>query len=251
VPEYLYQIKGKEHPDVGLNWAWPPVFTGKVEAPDKKAAKALVDEEYGKTFPLRVLAKDLDSNEFLLSLKEIKENDHYTRRLFEVRTCKHCQRPYKIIEKYTFNSPGGGPDFCSRECSREHEAMFYVAPIGASPPVIYCITNKATGLCYIGKTRQVFTLRWYQHFFHPSDTKFHRAIRGTPVVDWCFEILEVVHVPAEVRELGMVEVDRLICGREMAWIKEKDAIRNGYNTQGLVDDGQQDLVPAGAVTHGP
>jgi hypothetical protein len=233
VKEWLYQLKGKSGENGGyFVWDWPPLFTGKVEAPDKKTAKELVEEEYGKIFPQRVLKKDLETNDFLLGIKEIAPDDHHTRKLFEVKTCKQCGDQFKMIEKYTITGPGGGPDFCCRECSDLFNGANgrYLEFEGGNPPVIYRVTNKTTGMCYIGKTRQVFTLRWYQHFFQGGDTKFHKAIKGSPVTDWLFEVVEIVAVPPEIEE--MTEKDRFICAREQEWIKKHDSVANGYNTVG-------------------
>ena len=230
--EWIYQIKGKEHPSIGLNWAWPPVASDMVIAPDRKTAKVMVEEEYGRTFPTRVLQVDLDSNEFLLTLKEIKADDHFTRRLFEVTLCKHCHKPFKTIEKYRFGNPGGGLEYCCSECSKAHavENGDYFSEVWRStPPAIYRITNKATGLCYIGKTRQVFTLRWYQHFFQGCDTKFHRAIKGTAITDWTFEVIEMVVVP---EGMNLTESDTFISEREKHHIAAHGSVVNGYNTQG-------------------
>lgn len=230
--EFLYQIKGKGEGGLG-NWSWPPLFTGRVEAPDRKAAKALVEELYEREFPTRVLAKDLDSNMFLLSIKEIATDDHHTRRLFEVQTCKQCGRQFKMIEKYAVNAPGGGFEFCCRGCADEWNcANGNHLSEGFNLPVIYRITNKRTGMCYIGKTRQVFTLRWYQHFFQASETKFHKAVKGTPVTDWTFEVLEVVLITEEFRGKGTAEIDRFICSREKHYIAMYDSVQNGYNTVG-------------------
>lgn len=239
--EFYYQIKGKS--DVGEygNWAWPPIFSGKVEAEDKKAAKLLIEEDYGREFPLRVLVKDLDSNEFLLHIKEIKEDDHHTKRLFDVKTCKQCGNQFKMIEKYIINNPGGGYGFCRRECLKEHDLVnAYTSSVeGYSPPVIYKITNKATGMCYIGKTRQVFTLRWYQHFFQSCGTKFHKAIRESKITDWIFEVIEAVNVPEELK--SMEEIDRFIESREKEYILSFNSIENGYNTVGPQQSPQNEL----------
>ena len=233
--EFFYQIKGKCEGGAFGNWAWPPLFVGKVEAEDKKIAKALIDEEYGRAFPTRVMAKDLASNEFLLHIKEIAPDDHHTRRLFEAMTCKQCGQQFKMIEKYGVNDTGGGYDFCNRKCADEFNCT-NANPVseGFNLPVIYRITNKRTGLSYIGKTRQVFTLRWYQHFFQTTDTKFHEAIKETPVTEWTFEVLEVVLITEEFRGKGMTEIDRHICARERHYIAQFNSVENGYNTVGPI-----------------
>jgi hypothetical protein len=62
MPDFFYQIKARQESDSEWNrWIWPPVFSGKVQAADKKQARALVDAEYGQKFPMRVLAKDIET----------------------------------------------------------------------------------------------------------------------------------------------------------------------------------------------
>ncbi len=128
MPEYYYQIKRKrlesETDYFGTsNWGFPPVFSGKVEAVDKKLAKNIIDEDYGKKFPLRVLSKDIDSNEFLLSIEEIKEGSHI-QRLFEKQSCTHCQNTFYVIDKYNDpNVDNKSFDFCSDKCKSDHRGV--------------------------------------------------------------------------------------------------------------------------------
>ena len=47
MPEYYYQIKGKEGGDPAYsfsNWAFPPVFSDKVKASNKKEARLLIED---------------------------------------------------------------------------------------------------------------------------------------------------------------------------------------------------------------
>lgn len=48
--KFYYQIKGLRPagPHREAEWAWPPVFSGMIEALDRKSAKAQVEEEYGR-----------------------------------------------------------------------------------------------------------------------------------------------------------------------------------------------------------
>lgn len=97
-------------------------------------------------------------------------------------------------------------------------------------PVIYKITNKNNNKCYIGQTTQPFTLRWYQHMFQPSDTKFHKEIKGNSTInDWTFEIIEVLKFK---REDSTAERKKQLNERENHWIKFCDSINNGYNSMG-------------------
>ncbi|WP_443945585.1 GIY-YIG nuclease family protein [Pedobacter sp. AW1-32] len=235
--EFYYQIKGKKGKDDYFgNWTFPPIFSGKVVADDKKKAKLLIDAEYGKQFPLRVLQKDLDSNEFLLNIDEIKPDSHISR-LFELNTCKRpsCNNTFYVIDKYNDHNCGNkGQTYCSYECQDEdRQIQAYIRNqnevlSGTASPVIYKITNKITSLCYIGKTTQVFTLRWYQHFFQHGSCKFHLAIRSSKVTDWTFEIIEIVEIPNDIKTVK--EIEQLISTREKHHIKENNSVMNGYNS---------------------
>lgn len=238
--DFYYQIKGKiGEPEEGLyggtqNWTFPPIFVGKVTAPDKKEAKRMIDEEYGKVFPLRVLSKDLDSNEFLLSIEEIKEGSR-TQRLFEKQTCLHCSGSFYIADNYNnHNETYKGSEFCSDRCKSEAKGVrdaLYSQNIelkGNSNPVIYKITNKDDNWCYIGKTNQVFTLRWYQHFFQGGDCKFHAARRNSKLSDWVFEIIEIIHIPEDIKTVS--DIGKLIIDRERFWINHYNSIVTGYNS---------------------
>ena len=73
-------------------------------------------------------------------------------------------------------------------------------------------------MCYIGKTSQVFTLRWYQHFYQSGDCKFHAAIKNSNFTDWSFDVIEIANSAEEVSI------------REQYWIDHYDSISNGYNS---------------------
>ena len=90
--------------------------------------------------------------------------------------------------------------------------------------VINKIKNINTGLVYIGKTTQAFTLRWYQHFYQKGDCKFHKAIKQSSLTDWQFSIIEIVKTPKGVSPIDYVRE------RESYWISEYDSIESGYNS---------------------
>ncbi len=243
MPEYYYQIKGKRAPEqfddiMGIyngNWVFPPIFTGKVEAENKNDAKIQVEQLYGKKFPMRVLAKDLDSNDFLLSLDEIKPGSHIAR-LFEPQICQHCENTFYVIDKYNDGYYHGykGPEFCSNQCKldardvKEYLRAQFTELSGNQSPVIYKIMHKVTGMVYIGKTTQVFTLRWYQHFFQRGTCKFHEAIKNSKISDWNFEIIEIVMLPQDVKTVQ--DIEKIILERERHWISHYNSIQEGYNS---------------------
>jgi hypothetical protein len=240
---FYYQIKGKSNigNDIvdsywgGQNWVFPSIFSGKVEAENKKEAKILIEEEYDKIFPLRVLKKDLESNEFLLSIEEIKEGSHIWK-LFELKTCLNCGETFYMIDKYNdHNTSYKGHEFCSYDCKEEQNNIRRMLSYennnisGNQYPIIYKITNKNNNLCYIGKTTQVFTLRWYQHFFQSGNCKFHNAIKESKFIDWTFEVIELVKIPENIKRLA--EIENIIFERERHWINYYDSINNGYNSK--------------------
>lgn len=239
--EFYYQIKGKKDNNTDNsgfgNWIFPPIFTGKVEAKDKKQAKELISEEYGVKFPTRVLRKDIDSNEFLLSIEEIKPDSHIAK-LFEPQKCEECSNSFYVIDKYNDkNCTNKGFTFCSEKCREDNgklsqfKRMDYDALIGEAIPVIYKITNKKIGKIYIGKTSQVFTLRWYQHFFQYGTNKFHDAIKNSSVIDWMFEIQEIIIFPDHLKQKNMYkERENYMIERERHWIDHYNSIEDGYNS---------------------
>lgn len=236
--DYFYQIKvRKTEFDKDEFWAtpwhWPPVFSGKVTADDRKKARAMIEEEFGKDIPLR--SKN-EEDPYLLRITEIKERDDRTRKLFEIVQCKDCGDGFRTIDHY--NNPFikyKGNEFCSDECCDQwklrdrNERMFAENENcdGNRPPVIYQITNNVTQLSYIGQTTQAFTLRWWQHFFHGTDTKFHRAIKESDLTDWKFTIVEVINMKRKPEDMSPTAY---INSREQFWITTLDTIKNGYNT---------------------
>ncbi len=233
MPDFYYQIKGRQDTTNEYSrWIWPPVFSGMVEAEDKKRAREIVEAEYEKKFPMRVAAKDLASAHFLLNIFEVHIDDERTRGLFEIRTCKQCSGGFRTIDHYNnWMERYAGRDFCCDDCAaafkKENDARMFAANAlgGKCPPVIYKIENIRTRRCYIGKTTQPFTLRWWQHFFHGTDTKFHKAIGESSVSDWTFSVVEVIDSAPE----GSVLSDHIFA-REQHWIDTLDTIENGYNT---------------------
>lgn len=230
VKMFYYQIKGKDESGFMGNWSWPPVFSGMVEAENKKKAKLLIDDEYGRKFPLRVLKKDIDEHHYLLNIKEVNEGDERTIGLFELIECEQCNKKFRVIDKYNdFNENDKGRDFCSQSCkSRWYESNKTIKipsnELSNGIAFIYQIKNKITGMSYIGKTTQVFTLRWYQHFYQHGDCKFHKAIKESKFSDWTFSVIEIVqNIDGEVN-------GETVKRREGYWISEFDSINNGYNS---------------------
>ena len=68
MPEYYYQIKGRTEArkHQSAEWIFPPVFSGLVVADDRKLAKAMIEDDYGRQFPSRVLKKDMEQHHYCL-----------------------------------------------------------------------------------------------------------------------------------------------------------------------------------------
>jgi hypothetical protein len=232
MPDFYYQIKGRsplENQHWGI-WEWPPVFSGRVTAADKKEAKLLIEEEYGRKFQLRILADDLKENSVLLHIKPLEGAADYVLKRFIDTPCKECGAIFKPIDKY--NDPhvrDGGDDYCSDKCASEgrlrERAKFELASQGKIPPVIYRIRQTSTKRAYVGQTTRPFTLRWWQHLSYPSDCKFHQALKGSDITDWDFKVIEVIVPPKDCPNLTA-----FINERERFWIDELDAVDSGFNT---------------------
>lgn len=220
--EFYYQIKGK---NANGDWCWPPLYSGRVDADNNKEARKLLEDEYGMKLPGGKLKKEADTQQMLLTIIEMRP---YLRDRFDTKACKQCGKEYTINEKYLINA-GGQQDFCSSDCTTDYknsEAIEYNVNFdfnGIHEPVIYKITSKTTGKCYIGKTTQAFTLRWYQHFYQGCGTKFHAAIKELGLQDWTFEVIEIV-------QCSKMEIKDRILERESYWIKHYNSIENGYNS---------------------
>jgi hypothetical protein len=89
-----------------------------------------------------------------------------------------------------------------------------------SPNYIYKCTEKETGKCYIGKTRNAPFFRWWNHLTK-SNSPFGLYLRQTKLSDWSFEVLE--ELPNNISDN---EVFRI----ESEYIVKFDSINNGFNS---------------------
>lgn len=148
----------------------------------------------------------------------------------KLRECKECGSEYRGFDSYNLGFNSFQKDFCSKDCLEKYEAdrnnpdelfkIGHISSLGTS--YIYLIKNKVTEQVYVGKTTQVFTLRWYQHFFqnNRSSTKFKSAISNSNYEDWEFSILETIKHGS----------NDYIFSREKYWIEFYNSIENGYNS---------------------
>jgi hypothetical protein len=243
MPDYYYAIKGlarvqqtewekSQGIEGELFWKFPPLFSGMVTSPDKKTAKLLVDEEYGRVFPQRVLRKDMEDHPFLLSISEMSNDPtDVIRRRFLPSECKECGAVFRLIDRYNDpDSETSSRHHCSADCfqsGRERDYQeFTLVNQGMIPPVIYAIRQVSTGMHYVGQTIKPFTLRWWQHLTNVSDSKFHKAFKAAAdMTDWEFKVLEVVTAPP-----AAVKMSTFLSNRERHWIDALDSVNNGLNT---------------------
>lgn len=224
--EFYYQIKGINNEG---NWGWPPLHSGLILAEDNKIARSKLEEEYGMKLPGGRIRKGNIKQTMLLTIIDVADKP-YLKKRFEKRTCEQCKCEYSLNEKYLVGE-NCSQNFCSSYCMqifKSNEGIEYNVNFdfnGIHEAVIYKITNKKNGLCYVGKTTQAFTLRWYQHFYQASGTKFHLAIKEFGIGEWTFEILEIMEKPGKFEDLKLKMLER-----ESYWIRQLDSIKNGYNS---------------------
>jgi hypothetical protein len=89
-----------------------------------------------------------------------------------------------------------------------------------SPNYIYKITEKATGKCYIGKTRNAPFFRWWDHLTR-SSSPFGLYLSKTKLSEWTFEVLE--ELPSNIKDSDVFKI-------ESEYILKFDSISNGFNT---------------------
>jgi hypothetical protein len=70
-------------------------------------------------------------------------------------------------------------------------------------------------------------LRWYQHFYQGCGTAFHAAIKAYGIVNWTFEVIEVIEIP---KGIFGNEKHRIILERESYYVTMYDSVKNGYNS---------------------
>lgn len=84
---------------------------------------------------------------------------------------------------------------------------------------IYKITEKSTGKCYVGKTRNAPFFRWWNHLKH-SSSPFGRYLQNTKLSDWTFEVLEELPSNMDESDIFLIESN---------YINKYDSIKNGFN----------------------
>jgi hypothetical protein len=201
---------------------WIRVWHDVVEATDKKTAKKIIEEDNSAAIAEKISAKTKTTPDYRVFITEL--TPYWEIHWLKVRECKSCNSPYTLLEAKQTGSYAN-IEHCSAECKRleRRETDFgdYSSGYSDHRPCIYKIFNKQTGKTYIGQTTQCFTLRWYQHFFQSTETKFHQAVSGSQPSDWIFEVLEVIYEEDFKTKLNQ---------REQYFIDLHNSINDGYNS---------------------
>lgn len=163
-------------------------------------------EILSKTHNTKVVLKWLKTNSTpehkKLWIKSHEDMDNHVKRNLSRDICVNCGKTFRLCDwHFKYFTEGEYCDFCSEECRNIYENWvdtttnsdwhcYYID--SNHKPVIYRIHNKVTKNSYIGKTEQVFTLRWYQHFYQwdlfAPDTKLYG------LESWQFDILETIDI---------------------------------------------------------
>ncbi|MEP2668869.1 MAG: hypothetical protein ABJH04_07735 [Cyclobacteriaceae bacterium] len=209
-----------------------------VEAKDKSEVKMILADKYPQFFPNnRVYEKETkDSAQFFYvvifplsnwELNQISEGEW---------RCSHCGQVHenKYVSRPKTNNRVFGDDilFCSSEddvCYQGYIKEIYKLEEfpddlnfikSDSPNYIYKCTEKSSGKCYVGKTRNAPFFRWWNHLSH-SQSPFGVYLRQTKLSDWTFEVLE--ELPANIPEKEIFRI-------ESEYISKFNSIHNGFNS---------------------
>ena len=205
---------------------WTQIIKDTIQAEDKKEARKIVTETYGKNIPMRMKASDIKEDSLLLSLYEIDGDSYFKKGYFDDKECTICGSSFSMISKYNLFGSYGSDEQCSPKCTEKYNNENFVFTDAEnfyySEPVIYMITQISTGKKYIGKTERSFTLRWWEHIKSKGSDKFHTAMNESSIEDFIFQVLEHLK-PDRVEEILKIE---------QSWIRKHNSIEDGFNTMG-------------------
>lgn len=149
-------------------------------------------------------------------------------------SCCQCEQVYsdKYQHKPRYTRKFEGKDFCGnnndlclnnyvKEIYKDQDMPDNIAYINQdSPNYIYKITEKESGKCYIGKTRNAPVWRWWAHLTS-SSSPFGLYIQKSTLDKWAFEVVEILSPTAKNEEVLKVESKYII---------KFDSINNGFNS---------------------
>ena len=203
------------------DYGWSKIISEKVVADTKSKARKIIEDSYCRPLPMRIRNKDISDGSILLSMYEMKEGEYQAvHDLFASIECKQCGKEYRKIDTYNLNL-FSDIEFCSSNCRDVFRGSNFIpSEFNNSVPVIYRISEKKTGMCYVGKTIRSFTRRWWEHLKSTDGCKFHKRLQETELTDWLFEVVEVIPNGTESE----------IFEAETKWINKMDSIECGYNS---------------------
>lgn len=201
---------------------WDRVWYDVISAPDKKKAKASIQDEVDAILAEKVSRKSANEPDYRIFITEL--SPHWEEHWLKVRECSVCSTKYTLLQSKQL-MVHSTHEHCSIDCQRltRRETNFgdYTSGYQNHRPCIYKITNRINGMVYIGQTTQCFTLRWYQHFFHGGDAKFHAVVKASKPTDWIFEVIEIIYE---------TDFKEILNKQEQFWIDHYGSIQNGYNS---------------------
>lgn len=149
-------------------------------------------------------------------------------------SCEGCgkdhENRYIAIPYKDYRDIDSEKEYCSKDCFNSHfisqyqtdgempDNMIFVKK--DSPIYIYKITEKETGRCYIGKTKNEPVWRWWDHYKR-SASPFGVYLRSKPISCFTFEVIDIL--PNTLNETQVFEI-------ESKWILKYNSIESGFNT---------------------
>lgn len=207
-----------------------------IEANDKGAVKEFLKQEYSQLFQKdKVYEKETkDTAQFFYvvifplyswEIEQINQGEWVCKQCGHIHTNRYDEKP--IVAK---KPPFTDFEFCNYDiCYAKYKIEYwkdFELPDDEcyikkdSLTYVYKVTEKSTGKCYVGKTRNAPFFRWWNHLTH-SSSPFGIYLRQTKLSDWTFEVLE--ELPTEIKD---TEVFRI----ESEYMIKFDSISNGFNS---------------------
>lgn len=216
-----------------------------IEAKDKSEVKTILLEKYPQFFQnSKVYEKETkDAAQFFYvvifqlynhEIEEIKAGQWVCDYCGHVHENKYLSRPItsRKFEGKLFCSDDykTGNDIIGHSCYELWKKEVYFKNVELPDDLnyvnekslnyIYRCTEKETGKCYIGKTKNAPFFRWWNHLTH-SSSPFGLYLRQTKLSEWTFEVLE--ELPCDTKDSDIFRI-------ESEYIRKYDSINNGFNT---------------------
>jgi hypothetical protein len=208
-------------------------------AKNKEEVKKILLDKYPQFFPNnKVYSKETkdEAQFFYVIIFELYEWEKQQIINDTSWSCSYCKQKHEntyVSKPVLFEKLFGKKTFCRSDedfCLNEYKKQYYKdveMPDDewyikeTSLNYIYKITEKSTGKCYIGKTKNAPFFRWWNHLTR-SSSPFGLYLRNqTKLSDWTFEVLEELPTEMELKDVLKIESE---------YIKQFDSIRNGYNS---------------------